>query len=204
MADFSRPGKLKAKLTPQLLDWAAEYLNVQRAWFDDVDVCPHVVVDCYKRPAQYSPWLQDRLTRVPVLHRHLCIWKGKGQPLGPDGVGRGPLCLVYEETSDGLDGTEFSRYWLLSNEWPLDHATSIENMVAAVSVAQSLGILVTGREAPLDALLRLESGELLLPEAARQTGALWHPEDLVSPLLGKDSAWRQARWKGAQGWLQSG
>ncbi len=204
MADFSRPGKLKAKLTPQLLDWAAEYLNVQRAWFDDVDVCPHVVVDCYKRPAQYSPWLQDRLTRVPVLHRHLCIWKGKGQPLGPDGVGRGPLCLVYEETSDGLDGTEFSRYWLLSNEWPLDHATSIENMVAAVSVAQSLGILVTGREASLDALLRLESGELLLPEAARQTGALWHPEDLVSPLLGKDSAWRQARWKGAQGWLQSG
>lgn len=77
-------------------------------------------------------------------------------------------------------------------------------MVAAVSVAQSLGILVTGREVPLDALLHLESGDLLLPEAATQTGALWHPEDLVSPLPGKDSAWRQALWQGAQEWLQSG
>ncbi len=204
MADFSRPGKLKAKLTPQILDWAAEYLNVQRAWFDDVDVRPHVVVDYYKHPAKYGQWLQNRLKHAPEVHRHLCVWMGKGQPLGPDGVGLGPLCLVYEETSNGLDGTEFSRYWLLSDEWPLDHAPSIENMVAAVSVAQSLGILVTGREVPLDALLHLESGDLLLPEAATQTGALWHPEDLVSPLPGKDSAWRQALWQGAQEWLQSG
>ena len=85
MADFSRLGKLKAKLTPQILDWAAEYLNVQRAWFDDVDVRPHVVVDYYKHPAKYGQWLQNRLKHAPEVHRHLCVWMGKGQPLGPDG-----------------------------------------------------------------------------------------------------------------------
>lgn len=204
MADFSKPGKLKAKLSPQLLDWAADYLNVQRAWFDDVDVRPHEVVDHYKHPALYGAWLQDRQTRVPDVNRHLCIWKGKGQPLGPDGVGQGPLCLVYEEISDGLDGTELSRYWLLSNEWNLHHAPCIENMVAAVAVAQSLGILVTGRDVPRTTLRRLESGDALLPEAAAQASALWHPEDLVSPLPGKDTAWRQALWQGAQGWMARG
>lgn len=203
MADFSKPAKLKAKLSPQLLDWAADYLNVQRAWFDDVDVRPHEVVDHYKHPALYRTWLQDRQTRVPDVNRHLCIWKGKGQPLGPDGVGQGPLCLVYEEISDGLDGTELSRYWLLSNGWNLHHAPCIENMVAAVAVAQSLGILVTGRDVPRTTLRRLESGDALLPEAAAQESALWHPEDLVSPLPGKDTAWRQALWQGAQGWLSS-
>lgn len=201
MADFSRPGTLKAKLSPQLLDWAADYLNLQRAWFDDVDVRPHVVVDHYKHPARYGAWLQARQKQAPDVQRYMCIWKGKGQPLGSDGVGIGPLCMVYEETSDGLDGAELSRYWLLSNEWPLDHATSIENMVAAVAVAQSLGILVTGREVPLKTLLRLESGALLLPEAAASQSTLWHPEDLVSPLPGKDTPWRQALWRGAQGWL---
>lgn len=203
MADFSKPGKLKAKLSPQLLDWAAEYLNVQRAWFDDVDVRPHVVVDHYKHPANYREWLLERQQNVPNVHRLLCIWKGQGQPLGEEGCGVGPLCLVYEETSDGLDGMELSRYWLLSNEWGLFHGVCIENMVAAVAVAQSLGILVTGREVPLNTLLRLESGDVLLPEAAAQASALWHPEDLVSPLPGKDSAWRQVLWHGAQGWLRS-
>jgi hypothetical protein len=74
-------------------------------------------------------------------------------------------------------------------------------MVAAVAVAQPLGILVTGRDVPLKTLHRLESGDVLLPEAAAQASALWHPEDLVSPLPCKDSAWRQALWQSAQGWL---
>ena len=111
--------------------------------------------------------------------------------------------MVYEETSDGLDGTELSRYWLLSNEWSLEHGPCVENMVAAIAVAQSLRILVTGREVPLDRLLRLEAGELLLPQVAASRSTLWHPEDLVSPLPGKDTSWRQALWRGAQALLKS-
>jgi hypothetical protein len=202
MADFSSPTKLKSKLSPALLDWAAAYLNVQRAWLDGLEVRPHVVVNHYKQPARYREWLQARQHNVSNAHRLLCIWKGQGQPLGEDGCGVGPLCLVYEETEEGLDGMELSRYWLLSDEWPLDHAPSVENMVAAVAVAQSLGILVTGREVPLDKLVRLEAGDLLLPEAAALGRAPWHPEDLVTPLPGKDSAWRQALWRGSQRWLE--
>lgn len=201
MADFSSPTRLKSKLSPALLDWAAEYLNVQRAWLDGMEVRPHMVADHYKHPANYREWLLERQQNVPNVHRILCIWKGEGQPLGEEGCGVGPLCLVYEETSDGLDGMELSRYWLLSNEWPLNHAPCVENMVAAVAMAQSLGILVTGREVPLDKLLRLEAGKMLLPEAAAHRRTLWHPEDLVSPLPGKDTPWRQAVWRGAQGWL---
>jgi hypothetical protein len=204
MADFSKPGKLKAKLSPQLLDWAAEYLNVQRGWFDDVDVRPHVVVDHYKQPACYREWFESRKAQAPHVFRALSVWKGAGQRLDEGGCGEGPLCLVYEETSDGLDGTELSRYWLLSNEWSLHHAPCIENMVAAVAVAKSLGIMVTGREMPLDKLVRLEAGDLLLPEAAALGRAPWHPDDLVTPLPGKDSAWRQALWRGAQRWLGDG
>lgn len=201
MADFSLPKKLKLKLSPPLLDWAAQYLNVQRAWLDGVDTRPHVVVDHYKQPANYREWLQSRQAQAPEVFRSLCVWKGVGQPLGEDVCGIGPLCLVYRETVDGLDDMEFSRYWLLSNVWPLDHAPCVENMVAAVAVARSLGILVTGREVPLDKLLRLEAGKLLLPEVATHIRGLWHPEDLVSPLPGKDTPWRQAVWHGAQAWL---
>lgn len=137
----------------------------------------------------------------PMPSRMLSVWKGQGQPLGEGGCGLGPLCLVYEETSDGLDGMDCSRYWLLSDNWSLGHAPCVENMVAAIAVAQSLGILVTGHELPLDKLLRLESGKMLLPEAAVNIGGLWHPEDLASPLPGKDSPWRQVVWREAQRWL---
>jgi hypothetical protein len=202
MADFSSPKRLKAKLSPALLDWAAEYLNMQRAWLDGLEVRPHVVVDHYKQPAIYREWLQSRQTQVPNVFRVLSVWKGVGQRLDEDDYGEGPLCLVYEETADGLDGTELSRYWLLSDEWSLNHAPCVENMVAAVAVAKSVGIVVTGRDVPLDKLQRLEAGELLVPEAALLIKASWHPEDLVAPMQGNDTPWRQALWRDAQGWLK--
>lgn len=201
MADFSLPKKLKLKLSPALLDWAGEHLNVQRAWLDGVDASPHVVVDHYKHPAKYREWLQERQLHAPNVFRVLGVWKGHGQPLGADGCGVGPLCLVYEETTDGLDGMEFSRYWLLSDEWPLDHAPCVENMVAAVAVAQSLGILVTGDDLPLRKLMDVVAGKMFVPAAARLSRGRWHPEDLVKPLPGQDTPWRQAVWAGAQGWL---
>ncbi len=201
MADFSSPKRLKSKLSSALLDWSAECLNVQRAWFDGLEVRPHVVVDHYKQPANYREWLQSRQAQAPHVFRALSVWKGLGQRLDEGGCGEGPLSLVYEETSDGLDGMGLSRYWLLSEEWTLAHAPCVENMVAAVTVARSLGILVTGREVPRDKLTRLEAGELLLAEAAALIKAPWHPEDLVTPLPGNDTPWRQALWQGAQGWL---
>jgi len=201
MADFSRPGTLKSKLSPQLLDWAADYLNVQRAWFDGGGVRPHVVVDHYKQPADYRLWFESRQAQAPQVFRALSVWKATGLRLDEDGCGEGPLCLVYQETSEGLDGAERSRYWLLSDHWSLHHPPCVENMVATVAVARSMGMVVTGCDMPPTKLSQLEAGKLLLPAAALLKQGSWHPEDLVSPLPGKESARRQALWQGAQRWL---
>lgn len=34
------------------------------------------------------------------------------------------LCVVYEEVSEGLDGMEWSRYWLLSDHWHMRHLST--------------------------------------------------------------------------------
>ena len=199
MADFSLPKKLKLRLSPPLLDWAADYLNVRRAWLDGVDEPPHIVIDRYKRPAGYREWLQARQAQAPAVNRWLSVWKAKGEPMSPEGSG--PLCLVYQETSSGLDGKEWSRYWVLSAEWRLDHPSCVENMVAAVAMARSLGILVTGHDLPLDKLGRVITGKMLIPVAERHRCGRWYPEDLMAPAPGTGSEWQRAILKGAQRWL---
>jgi len=199
-AAFSAPDKLKGHLTPALLDWAAEHLAIHRSWLDGVGTQPHLIEDHYKAVAGYRDWLAQRIEQVPLVHRFVHVWKPQGAEIGPGAFG--PVCLIYQETSDGLDGAEFSRFWRLSDEWPLDHAPCVENMVAAVAIARSLGLLVVGDELALDDLRRLTAGRALIPDLQRRRRGRWHPEDLIEPLAGQDSAWRQARWEGAQDYLR--
>ena len=198
-AIFSSPDKLKDHLSPALLDWAAEHLAINRSWLDGVGVQPHLIEDHYKAPADYREWLAKRRELAPDVHRNFQVWKAHGQAIWPDGGG--PLCLVYEETSEGLDASEFSRYWLLSDQWSLHHAPCIENMIAAVAVARSLGILVLGRDIHMNGLRELESGRALLPAVHERQRGRWHPEDLIEPIAGHDTEWRKALWKGAQAYL---
>lgn len=197
-AAFSAPDKLKDKLTHELLDWAANYLAIRRSWLDNVDEQPHLLEDHYKAPAGYRDWLAHRLEVAPHVTRYLAVWKPLGQDIPQ---GHGPLCLIYEETTDGLDETEFTRYWLLSDHWSLDHAPCLENLLAVIAVARSLGIWVLGSDVPMAQLQQLEAGKKLIPEVARRRQGKWHPEDLIEPLPGKDAEWRQALWAGAQGYL---
>lgn len=199
MADFSSPKKLKHKLSPELLDWAAQYLNLKRAWLDGVNDPPHYIVDHYKHPSEYQLWLKERQAKAPHVNRSISVWKAKGQPIGPDGAG--PLCLVYEETSDGLDGTELSRYWLLSNEWSLHHPPCVENMVAVTIVARSMQMWVAGRDIPMDKLKQVVEGKVLVADAVRYQSNNWHPEDIASQLPGQDSEWSRAISQGARNWL---
>lgn len=194
-AAFSTPDKLKDKVTPELLDWAAAHLAIRRSWLDHVDGMPHLLEDHYKAPAGYRDWLAHRLAVAPDVSRLLAVWKPLGQEI-PNG--HGPLCLIYEETTEGLDGSEFTRYWLLSDHWSLDHAPCLENLLAVIAVARSLGIWVLGRDVPMALLQQLEAGEKLIPEVAKGIRGSWHPEDLIDPLEGKDTAWRKALWEGAQ------
>lgn len=199
-AAFSTPGKVKDKLTPELLDWGADHLTIRRAWLDNIDAHPHLLEDHYKAPAGYRDWLAHRLEVAPHVARYLAVWKPLGQDIPH---GHGPLCLIYEETTDGLDGTEFTRYWLLSDHWSLNHAPCLENLLAVIAIARSLGIWVLGSDVPMAQLQQLEAGKKLIPEVAKRRQGKWHPEDLIDPLPGQDSEWRRALWKSAQGYLEA-
>lgn len=201
-AAFSTPDKLKDKVTHELLDWASGHLSINRAWLDGVSPQPHLRVDKYKQPALYRDWLLERQQIAPNVDRLLLVWKAAGMEVGPEADG--PLCLVYEEISDGLDGSELSRYWLLSEGWRWDHSPCVSNMVATVAVAQLLGVMVIGQDVPLALLLQLEEGKRLAPAVAQKRQRLWHPDDLITPLPGTDTPWRQAVWKDAQRWLPGG
>ncbi|MDP3923737.1 MAG: hypothetical protein Q8Q84_10295 [Hydrogenophaga sp.] len=198
-AAFSTPDKLKDKLTSELLDWAADHLAINRAWLDGVSPQPHLRVDKYKQPTLYRDWLLERQQIASDARCLLLVWKPEGVAVGPNA--HGPMCLVYEEISDGLDGTELSRYWLLSEGWHWDHSPCVSNMVAAVAVAQSLGVMVIGHDLPSALLEQLEAGKKLAPVVAKQRQHLWHPGDLITPLPRTDTPWRRAMWKDAQDWL---
>ena len=202
-ASFSTPDKLKDQVTPELLDWAAGYLCISRAWLDGVAEMPHLLQDHYKSPGGYLQWLSTRLVHAPNVGRWMHIWKPEGQALGPNEVGYGPLCLVYEEISVGLDGTELSRYWLLSDHWSLDHAPCIENLLAVIAICQSFDVWVLGNDVPVAVLLQMQAGKKYIPEVAKQRRGKWYPEDLIRPLAGQDSEWRRAAWRGAQDYLAS-
>ncbi|MEZ5645600.1 MAG: hypothetical protein R3E99_10670 [Burkholderiaceae bacterium] len=198
-AAFSIPDKLKDKLTPELLDWAAEHLAISRSWLDHVSKKPHLMEDHYKAPSGYRDWLSQRLELAPDVHRFLSVWKPPGEELPG---AHGPLCLIYQETSDGLDGSEFTRYWLLSDKWSYDHPPCLHNLVAVIAIARSLGIWVLGRNVPITQLEQLERGKLLIPEVVNQyVREQWHPVDLIDPPPGRDTEWRRALWEDAQAYL---
>lgn len=185
-ATMSTPSNLKDKVSPALLDWAADYLALNRAWFDGVDIQPHLLIEGYKDTAVYARWFRARLAAMPDVRRYLIVWKADSKPLGFDS--RGPLCLVYVEDTEGLDGKEFSRYWLLSREWPLGHPPCVENMLEAVAIARSLDITVIGRIVPLPWLMKLESGRAFAPQVRDHTGELWYPEDVATALTSRARA----------------
>lgn len=202
-AIFSRPTALKLHITPELLDWSAEYLCLDRAWLDGVSDTEqaHILEVHYKSAHRYCEWFSSRCQVSGCEQRYLTVWKTVGQPIGSNGAA-GPLCLVYEELFEGLDGHELSRYWLLSDHWIWHHPPCVSNMIAVVEIARSQGIFILGRDARPGALEKLEAGQLLIPQLFNDSRGAWYPEDLVRPLPGKDSEWRKAMWLDAQQYLK--
>lgn len=186
---FSTPDKLKKELSKAaqgkaardkaVLDWAAGYLALNRPWLDGLDVHPHHRIEGYKDESVYEPWLRRRKGMEPDAHRCLYIWAVAVPRL--DFTGSGYLSLVYVESVTGLDGTELSRYWLLSDHWAANHVPCVESMLKVVAIARSLGIMVIGRFVPAGTLRQLEEGRILAPQAAARIGRLWYPEDLAAP-----------------------
>ena len=176
-ASLSSADKLKDKVTPALLDWAADYLAMDRRWLDGVDPRPHLRVDGYKNEGIYAEWLRQRLEIAPDADCVLFVWTAADPASGSTSAG--PVCLVYAEDSAWLDGGSLRRYWLLSDQWPIDHGPCVSSMLKVVGIARSLGILVVGRLVPAPVLRRLEAGRIFAPQAQSRGGKLWYPEDML-------------------------
>jgi len=173
---FSDANSLKEELSPKLLDWAAGYLALDRSWLDGVSDRPHQNVDGYKNETIYSDWLERRINENPSANRILCIWASKNPSTTHKLMGF--LAIVYIESDIGLDGNELSRYWTLSNQWPLDHRPCINSMLELVRISRTLNILTVGRIVDHKVLSRFENGHLLAPPAKSMGGKIWYPEDL--------------------------
>jgi hypothetical protein len=174
-SSFSTADKLKDVLSPALLDWTARHLALNRPWLDGLDdEQPHLVFDEYKNESAYRAWFEDRRISNSETHRFLYVWS----PVIPTPRDRpsGPLCLVYEEIGEGLDGKELSRYWRLSRGWDVHHAPCVTGMLAVAAIARSQGIDVIGRVVSQSWLRQFEVGAVFAPEV--RFGTLWHPDDL--------------------------
>lgn len=176
-ASLSSADKLKDKVTPALLDWAADYLALDRRWLDGVGARPHRRVDGYRNEGIYAEWLRQRLEVMPAADRVLFVWTAEDPVSGS--TSGGPVCLVYSEESAWLDSSSLSRYWLLSDQWPIDHGSCVVSMLKVVGIARSLGILVVGRLVPASVLRKLEAGRIFAPQAQSRGGKLWHPVDML-------------------------
>lgn len=200
-AVFADANDLKDKLTPPLLDWAANTLALRRGWLDGVNTQRHRRIEGYKQPTKFRDWLEQRLTLAPEVDRTIHVWVSSTPPLGPKSTG--PLCIAYEEHFGQLDEQELHRYWLLSNHWRLDHSPCVENLMALCAIATQFRIQVIGHVASKDALTRLEKGGWFVPQLLAVSHDRWFPGDLADPPPGEDSAWRQSLWKEALVMLES-
>ena len=170
---LSRPDKLKDELTPALLDWAADFLALDRPWFDGVTDEPHHRIHGYKDETVYADWFLDRRRIAPLVDRRVFAWASAAPIVGNDGS----LCLAYIEETSVLDGNRLCRYWLLSEGWTIAHWPCVASMLRVAKIARSLDIPIIGRLVPEHVLRKLESGRLFAPQVARSIGRLWYPEE---------------------------
>lgn len=175
---FADADKLRDALSPQLLDWAADYLALSRAWLDGTADHPHRLVEHYKDEAQYGVWFKQRAAAEDA-HRILYVLaQSDPAKIAPYGF----LSLLYEEVRPGLDDGELSRYWRLSREWPIEHARCVQAMLEVLCAAREEGILVVGRVVPPRTLHDLEHGRIFAGKAIERAAATWYPEDLEKQL----------------------
>lgn len=200
-AVFADADELKSKLTPALLDWVAATFALRRGWLDGVDSERHLRVEGYKQPSIYRAWLEQRAAHTLIGDRVIHVWITSKGPLGPQSTGA--VCIAFEQHFGRLDERYLSRYWLLSDQWRLDHSPCVVNLMALCAIAADLDIMVIGHVASQEALTRLDDGELFVPQLLAQSSHRWFPTDLIDPPPGHNSEWRQALWREAQVLLQS-
>jgi len=173
---FSSAEQLVGHLTPELLDWASNYLALDRSWLDGIGDRPHQDLEIYKDTSAYSDWLKQRIELEPNVDRSVYIWATSD--LNHSTNSSYYLSIVFEEYFGDLDDTNLCRYWTISNQWSADHKPCINSMLKIINISRSNNVLPIGRVLSKKALHDFEEGNLFAPQVKKQVKAIWYPEDL--------------------------
>jgi hypothetical protein len=172
---FADADKLRDSVSPQLLDWAADYLAVNRSWLDGTNDQPHQLVEHYKDEAKYLDWFDERRQTGSSANRTLYVLAEADLNVRPQGL----VELLYAEHGSGLDGNELSRYWRLSSEWPAQHVPCLESTLEVLKHAKAAGVLVIGRVVERRALNEFVQGKTFGDQVTSRSRASWYPEDMT-------------------------
>jgi hypothetical protein len=186
IADFASPEKLKAHLTPALLDWIAEAFALNRAWLGGVESQPHRKVGSYKYPREFLLWLQER-RRASDAWIGLTALKATDEQVGPGS--EGDVVLVVSEEFAELDDEPISRYFFVDGSGPLDHYPVLRNMMGVFKCADRTRCVARGVVVPEKTCKALMDGTMLIPEAFRLVRGLWEPDWPLFPMANGKSEW---------------
>jgi len=112
-----------------------------------------------------------------VISTRLLVWASSDLNAKPEPTGY--LSIVYVEDGVGIDENVLSRYWTLSDQWPMDHRRCIESMLKVVQIGRSNDILIVGRTVDRKTLGSFENGRLFAPQVNSRARSMWYPEDLM-------------------------
>jgi hypothetical protein len=187
MQDFATASKLKAHLTPALLDWTASYFALRRAWLDGVTDHPHQIIFCYKRPLDLGRWLDEHRSGKPFQFR-LIVLKPSRYPLSPDSDE--DIVIALEEQIACLDDQPIYRYYLIDGNGPLSHYPVLRSMLGMCAVADRASCSVRGRVVTQRDCAAIGDGHLLVPQGLKRSRASWEPDSLLFQPPAKDTSWQ--------------
>lgn len=198
MTAFSSAEKLKAVLTPELLDWTSETLCVTRAWLDGMERHPHEPVYVYKQPHRMQAWLKERAAAIGdrTMLLHVLMEHSATDLQGASG----PFIVVLEECFSELDKRALSRYWVMSEGWHFEHQPCAVDLLCLMTIAESLNITSCGHEVDRKFIKQFEEGKLLAPEFIDKSQRTCRIIEWV-PAAGDDckmTTYHQAVWREAK------
>jgi hypothetical protein len=180
LADVADDEKLLIKLTPEILQAAAELFAVRLAWLEGVDNQIYETHDFYKHPQGYRQFLAQ-LVEDNDYHIYAELI------LSTDPYCQDDALLILKETFDENGNEPVERYHLCSN-WSSKYWKSRADLAACIAMTENQSVFLKGQKTPAN----IESfchGERFIADLAelpyayqrdwlyRKRFKNWHPDE---------------------------
>jgi len=174
--DVQDDAKLIDKLDDEILDKVSNMFSVRREWLDGADLQIYPEHDFYKRPEEFSTFLDEIITSNHNLSGYLFIPDKKSRQ-------RYLAILVLEETIGEVSSKEIYRYHLCNN-WDYSYWKSRAYLTACIAIASRKGVFIHGRYASQKKINELGFGEKMFSDIDETFSYFigkgnWNPEDMA-------------------------